>query len=279
VNSQQPLNKIRRKTKNWIPALLGTLVVLPVVLVTFGAFMQFVTSGRFPSPIEIFRAFPHLDELNFQQQVFAGAALWTTLRRVLLATLISAVCGGLFALLLSWRHWLWGTSQATIDLLRSVPVTFFVPVVVLAVGNSLACLPWLLAAIPCSLIMLLQVRQGIVGIDKARIHTFHVLAGSSGVVARLRYVIIPEIAPEFIAGMRLACSYAIVVVSVLEYFYVGSHETGFGLLVAQVAQNTPNDPKMFAGILVFGLIGLVLNKTLELIETYVTRWKYDHDHF
>ncbi len=277
MNSQQPLNKIRRKTKDWIPAFLGTFVVLPAVLVAFGVFMQFVTSGRFPSPSEIFRAFPHLGELNFQQQVFAGAALWTTLRRVFLATLISAVCGGLFALLLSWRHWLWGTSQATIDLLRSVPVTFFVPVVVLAVGNSPACLPWLLAAVPCSLIMLLQVRQGIVGIDKARIHTFHVLAGSSGVVARLRYVIIPEIAPEFIAGMRLACSYAIVVVSVLEYFYVGSQEAGFGLLVAQVAQNTPNDPKMFAGILVFGLIGLMLNKTLELIETYVTRWKYDHD--
>jgi sulfonate transport system permease protein len=278
VSLQQPLDKLYRKTKDWMPALLGAFVVLPVGLVVFGTFMRFVTAGEFPSPSDILRAFPHLGELNFQQQIFAGAALWTTLGRVLLATLISAVCGGLFALLLSWRHWLWGTSQATIDLLRSIPVTFFVPVLVLAVGNSLACLPWLLAAIPCSLIMLLQVRQGIVGIDRARIHTFHVLAGSTGVVARLRYVIIPEIAPEFIAGMRLACSYAIVVVSVLEYFYVGSEKAGFGLLVAQVAQNKPNDPKMFAGILVFGLIGLALNKTLELMETHVTRWKYDHEH-
>lgn len=59
----------------------------------------------------------------------------------------------------------------------------------------------------------------------------------------------------------------------LEYLTIGSQQPGFGLLIAQISQNSVNDPKIFAGILLFGIIGFVLNKSLELLEHRIAKWR------
>lgn len=100
-----------------------------------------------------------------------------------------------------------GTFQPTVDLLRSIPVTFFVPVVAVATGSTADYLPWFLAALPCALIMLLQIRVGIANIDQARIHNFYALAGTQSPTLAFKYIVAPEILPEIVAGIRLSVSY------------------------------------------------------------------------
>jgi ABC-type nitrate/sulfonate/bicarbonate transport system permease component len=279
MNSKKLSPKRQSRIKVSPSSLIGTFIALPLFLVGCCLALRFFTESKsipFPHPVELIEAFPALTTLKYEGQTTAFSTLYVSIKRVLLATSISLVCAVLFAFLLSWRRWLWSLSQPTIDLFRSIPVTFFVPILAVATGSTAPYLPWALAAVPCTLIMLLQIHQGISNIDKDRIHIFCVLAGSKSPWLCLRHVVLPEIMPEVVAGLRLGCSYAIVVVSVLEFINIGSQEPGFGLLIAQVMLNSPNDPRIFAGILVFGFFGLALNKGLEILGNWLTKWRTEH---
>jgi NitT/TauT family transport system permease protein len=228
---------------------------------------------QFPSFIQIIKSVPSLVMLKLEGKTTVFSALGITIWRVIISMFWSLWIGLIFGYILGRYEALWSLIQPSADFLRSIPVTFLLPVAALVSGSLNKKLPAVLALIPCSLIMILQIRVGVQRISADRRHAFRVLAGNTRAWYSFRYLILPEIAPEIFSGLRLCASYSLVIISVLEYMNVGSQHRGFGLFVNQLTQNVIDYPKLFAAILLFGVIGYSFNKMLELVGNNYSRWR------
>jgi ABC-type nitrate/sulfonate/bicarbonate transport system permease component len=73
-----------------------------------------------------------------------------------------------------------------------------------------------------------------------------------------------EVLPYFIAGFKISLSYAIVIVTVLEYMQMGN-ETGLGTLVYNEMEQL-NYKRVYSIIIIVGLIGYILNQLIGRIS-------------
>jgi ABC-type nitrate/sulfonate/bicarbonate transport system permease component len=81
-------------------------------------------------------------------------------------------------------------------------------------------------------------------------------------------IVLPSAAPKIFAGMRVSLSVAIIIMVISEM--VGE-PGGIGSVILG-AQRTYRMADMWAGILLLGMLGYVLNALLALVESRVTRW-------
>ena len=230
------------------------------------------TTVRFPQPTNVFTSIPQLTTLVYAG-ISALSALCVTIKRVAI-TIVISLCFSIFFALIGHYNRVWSIMQPSVDFLRSIPITFFLPVITVVTGDANPNVPYITASIPCTLIMLIQMKQGINQIDKERTHIIKLLMDKLTYRKRLCYLTIQEIMPNLITGLRLSTSYAIVLISVIEYLGVGTSEAGFGYLVSQLQNNNLPDEKakQIAAIIVFGILGLMVNKILEVIEQRLTKW-------
>ncbi len=228
-----------------------------------------------PRPLEILKALPGLTQIRYSErpQITAMVALKNTVLRVARTTVVALAVGILVGLALAYQKGLWVMMQPALDFYRSIPVTFFLPGATLLFGSTYSEAPWILAAVPCSFIMILHVRTGAASLAEARVFSFEVLAGSRNPIRTFFRLRVPMMMPEIVTGLRVTVSYAIVIVSVLEYMNVGSDTIGFGLILSNVDAAKPNDPAAYAAVISFGVLGVVLNYFLEAAERAVAHWR------
>lgn len=259
-------------------SFVGVCLVLPLFLFVLMSILHERTSDsiQIPSPLEIVWAFPSLSIASLPPLSSAWQAMGVTLTRVGLSVVYSLAVGVLFGLVLGKLRAVWLIVQPTVDFFRSIPITFFLPAATLLAGSTKAYLPWVLATIPCALIMLLQIRQGVERISPERVHAFELLSGSRSATKLFWHLTLREVIPEIVGGLRLATSYAIVLVSVLEYMSIGSERPGFGLMILRLSDRQGDAPALFAGIVAFGLLGFSLNWLLEALATRLTAWRHDY---
>lgn len=81
-------------------------------------------------------------------------------------------------------------------------------------------------------------------------------------------IVLPSAAPKIFAGMRVSLSVAIIMMVISEM--VGLPD-GIGNVILG-AQRTYRMADMWAGILLLGILGYVLNAILASVESRVTRW-------
>jgi ABC-type nitrate/sulfonate/bicarbonate transport system permease component len=81
-------------------------------------------------------------------------------------------------------------------------------------------------------------------------------------------IVLPSAAPKIFAGMRVSLSVAIIIMVISEM--VGE-PGGIGYVILG-AQRTYRMADMWAGILLLGMLGYVLNALLALVESRVTSW-------
>ena len=218
----------------------------------------------FPSPGDILSSFGSLSSLVVDGQVSALAAFFVSLKRILVAILVSGGLGFLVAVVLAWNRNLWDFVQPMFDFLRSIPVTFFVPAAALLVGSSAGGLPCSLAVLPCTLVVVLNMRSALGKISEDKRYVFQALCGTKSRLAQFRYLVLPSLFADWLTGLRFAASYAIVIVSVLEYGSVGTKNPGFGYVIFRASDSQSANPAVYAAIICFGVLGFGINKVCEL---------------
>jgi NitT/TauT family transport system permease protein len=82
-------------------------------------------------------------------------------------------------------------------------------------------------------------------------------------------IVVPDSLPQVFVGMRTALSLALVLTVVVEMFF-GS-ENGLGKKIYDY-QLVFDSPKMYAAIIVTGLVGYGLNKGFMLVERKLIHW-------
>ena len=191
-----------------------------------------------------------------------GATLYRTGAAFLLAAIIGLAVG---IPLGSWKR-LYESSELVLDFFRSLPSPALIPLALLLFGvGDLSRVS--VAAFTCSLVNAIQAAYAVRSIPRHRVLAAR-LAGAKGFFLVTR-VLLPSIMPGVVAGWRITLSLSLIIIVVSEMF-VGTR-TGLGMRISDYHLMFRSG-EMYAYILVVGLMGYLLNKCVESLETHLVHW-------
>ena len=106
--------------------------------------------------------------------------------------------------------------------------------------------------------------------DRVLINVVRSFGAGEWDIARL--VVVPNAMPYIVAGLRLAIGRAILGVVVAEFF--GSEE-GLGVVMVRAASSYHVDI-VFAGLVVFAALSLLMTSGVKMIENRLSSWRPQH---
>lgn len=115
--------------------------------------------------------------------------------------------------------------------------------------------------------LLINTYEGVRNADRVLVNVVRSFGGREWQV--MKVVVVPNALPYIVAGLRLAIGRAILGVVVGEFF---GASRGLGYMIASAASTYRADV-MFAGVLVFMALSLILTLSLKALETRLTRWR------
>lgn len=152
------------------------------------------------------------------------------------------------------------------DLMRSFPSITLVPVAIIWFGiGDLA--KAFLVAYACFWPMLLNTVTGVQETSPVLLRAARVMELDG--LALLSKVVLPSAIPSILTGVRISLAVSVIVLIVSEMVAATS---GIGFLILD-AERTYLTGKMFAGVLVMGIIGALLNALAELAEHYLLDYR------
>jgi ABC-type nitrate/sulfonate/bicarbonate transport system permease component len=188
-----------------------------------------------------------------------------SLVRVALGFGVAVLVGVTAGFLLGLSRTASAIAQPVVSFLRAIPAAALLPpaIVILGVGNSMKV--FVIAFVACWPV-LLNTSDGVRELDRTMLDTARVYG--IGGLERLRLVILPAVAPRIFAGMRVSLAISVLLLVTSEMV---ASTNGIGHFVF-LAQSQFAVADMWAGVILLGLIGFVLNVAFEAVERRVLRW-------
>lgn len=240
--------------------LMAASVVIPILLWTVVSSLGVVEPLFLPTPIAVLEAIARL----WSQDVLQTDILYS-LFRVLsgfsLAFLISVPLGVLMGTFATVR----AITEPAIAMLRYMPAPAFIPLLILYFGLGEA--PKIILIFIGTLFFnTLMIMDAVKFVPKELIETTYTLGGSRSQV--LLRVIFPHVLPGIIDASRvnMAASWNLVIVAEL----VAATE-GLGRRIS-VAQRFLRTDEIFAGLIIIGLIGLIIDLLFRLVLKFCCNW-------
>ncbi|HEX4243729.1 MAG TPA: ABC transporter permease [Steroidobacteraceae bacterium] len=213
-------------------------------------------------------------------QVVAGAGelvkdgtLWVdigaSLMRVGVGFSLAVMVGVPLGLWLGWVKGAYSTLNPLFQILRPISPIAWIPIAILwfGVGNAS---PIYLIFIASVFPMIVQTTAGVHAIERR-----YLRAAENFRVSRytlFRQVVIPAALPQIIVGMRIGLGVAWLVVVAAEMIALRS---GLGYLIMDSRNAGNRYDLVVAGMIVIGLIGLLLDGGMRLLEGLKSvRWRY-----
>ncbi|MFC5806222.1 ABC transporter permease [Streptomyces heilongjiangensis] len=156
-------------------------------------------------------------------------------------------------------------TASTIEFLRPIPSVALIPVAVLLYGTDLRS-KLLLVVYAAFWQVLVQVLAGMHDVDPVADDTAR--SYRLGTWGRVRYVMWPTALPYVMTGVRLAATVALVLAITAE-LVIGAPGLGNQLAVAQTSGAVP---RVYALVLVTGVLGVTVNLLARAVERRVLHW-------
>jgi ABC-type nitrate/sulfonate/bicarbonate transport system permease component len=193
-----------------------------------------------------------------------------------LGTVERMICGWLLASLLGIAMGtIIGTSSAarayfqpTLEFLRPLPASAFVPVAIALFGLSEA-MALGVVAFGALWPMLLATVHGFAAVEPRLYEVSDVLG-----LSKLSFIVkigLPSSMPDILAGMRLSLTISLVL-AVLSEMLTG--QDGLGTWILQASRSF-RAPDLYAGIILLALLGYISAQIIGLAERHATRWRAD----
>lgn len=254
-------------TRQRVEQVLWPLLGVGVVLLAFeiAPRVGILPRQSFPPVSEIFAT---LADLVTTGELWAavGRTLDGWVRAMVIATAIAVPLGALMgattvgALLL----------RAPVEFLRPIPSVALIPILILLYGTQGPALKIALGVYGATFPLLFQASYGIADIDPVARDT--VRAFGLGFGDRVRQLVLPTMAPYLATGLRLSAAVALILVITGEYI-VGVPGLGAEVLVAY---SSGAYDRLYALILVAGVLGLAVNLAFHAVERRVLAWHPSH---
>ncbi len=239
----------------------GLRMAVPLLLVlVWWTTSQASTSPFYPPATDVLRAFR--ETWLFAR---AGSDVLPSLVRLLLGLLLATLAGVAAGVAIGRSRALARALNPAVQFARSVPGTALVPiaVVVLGIGDGAKIA---VIAFVCLFPVLLTTADAVRGLDPQLedvARSYRLTAGQ-----RLTSVLLPAAAPQIFAGVRTALGIAFIMMVVTE-LYAATNGIGF---VTVTARNSFDVPRMWAGSMLLGLLGVALSALFLLLQRRVLRW-------
>lgn len=214
-----------------------------------------------PAPWHVFNAlFTLIADGQLWQDL--GATLYRTMAAFLIAGALGLVVG---VPLGAWQK-LYESLEVVFDFFRSMPSPALIPLAMLLFGIGDAS-RIAVAAFTCTLINAVQAAYAVRSVPQHRVLSAR-LAGAKGLFM-VTHVLVPSVLPGVVAGWRITLSLALIIIVVTEMF-IGTR-VGLGIRIYELHLMFRSS-EMYATILVVGLTGYLLNKSLEIVEMRFIHW-------
>lgn len=192
-------------------------------------------------------------------------AIGQTIRTWAIGLLVAMIAGVALGLLIGSSRWVTRFTSSTVEFLRPIPSVALIPLAILVYGTGMQA-TLLLVVYASFWQVLLQVLYGVQDIDPVARDTAR--SFGLGRLARARVVTWPTALPYVVTAFRLAASVALILTLTGELI-IGT--PGLGQRVALAEQSGAVD-RMYALILVTGLLGVTVNLVARALERRVLRW-------
>ena len=182
---------------------------------------------------------------------------------------LSIVVGLPLGILLGRSNTLNAMFDPFITAFNATPRLVFLPLLMLWFGIGLwskVAVVFLGALFP----LLINTYEGVRNADRLLINVVRSFGAGEWDIARL--VVVPNALPFIIVGLRLAIGRAVLGVVVSEFF--GSQE-GLGVVMVRAASGFQVDV-VFAGLIVFAGLSLLMTGLVKLLEDRMSRWRPQH---
>jgi ABC-type nitrate/sulfonate/bicarbonate transport system permease component len=206
-------------------------------------------------------------------EMFATGSVWAPLGVSATAFAIGlalAIVAGLpLGILLGRSSTLSAMFDPFITAFNATPRLVFLPLLMLWFGIGLwskVAVVFLGALFP----LLINTYEGVRNADKLLINVVRSFGANEWDIARL--VVVPNALPFIVVGLRLAIGRAVLGVVVSEFF--GSQE-GLGVLMVRAASAFQVNV-VFAGLVIFAGLSLVMTGLVKLLEDRMSRWRPQH---
>lgn len=200
-------------------------------------------------------------------------AFWAAVGQTAESTLLGLLIGVAIAIPLGVALGLstaaFRSTRFVVEFLKPIPVVAILPLVLMIYGTTLQ-MKLVLIAFGTVWPLLIQVLYGVQAVDPVVSSTARSFRLSRG--RRLLFVVLPSASPLIATGLRVAAVSALILSVVTEL--VGGAQ-GIGFEIAR-AERAADYPKLYALVLVSGLLGLALNAAMELPERRVLHWHPSH---
>jgi ABC-type nitrate/sulfonate/bicarbonate transport system permease component len=188
-----------------------------------------------------------------------------TLRRMIfgwaLASLGGIVVGALIGSSRHARDYL----APTLEMIRPVPVSAFMPIVIAFLGLS-GDMVLVVIAIGATWPVLLATVHGVSAIERRLVDVSRML--ELGRLEVLWKIALPNAQPDILAGARLGLTVSLIL-TVIGEMLTSENGLGYYILLEGRAFHSAN---LFAGVILLGAIGLVSNLALQAAEARLLRW-------
>ncbi|WP_324274916.1 ABC transporter permease [Blastococcus brunescens] len=188
-----------------------------------------------------------------------------SLGRMATGYFVGAVVGVVLGTALGLSTWARRLLGPTVEFLRALPAVVLIPfgIVVFGVDTTMKVF---IIALGCCFPVVLNTADGVRSVEP----TLMDVSRSFGFTRaeRLWRVTLPSASPQIFAGLRTSLALALILMVVSE-MVASTNGVGYSILQAQRLFATAD---MWAGILLLGLLGYLINLVLVLVERRVLAW-------
>jgi NitT/TauT family transport system permease protein len=249
----------------WRQSLPGIAIIV-VLLAVWWASVAWTRSVIFPTPWQV---------VSGTLELVRDGTLWlhiaASLGRVGAGFVLAVAVGVPVGLWMGWKRGAHDALNPLFQILRPISPIAWIPIAILwfGVGNAS---PIYLIFISSVFPLVLQTVAGVHTIEKRYLRA----AENFGVSRRKLFtqVVIPATLPQVIVGMRIGLGVAWLVVVAAEMIALRS---GLGYLIMDSRNAGNRYDLVIAGMIIIGLIGLLLDGLMRLLEgSKKVRWRYAH---
>lgn len=210
-----------------------------------------------------------LDAFNTEWLGDNGKQLHTdllpSLQHVVIGYAIAVVAGVVIAMILANVDVLYDASLPLITFFRGLPSPALIPALLLIFGLG-GSFKIAIIAFGSMWPVLLNSYDGFRSMDAVQRDTMNSYGFTRG--QRIFRIVLPAASPQIVAGARTALQVAILLMVASE-FLASTQGIGYALNLAQVNFDTPG---LWAGMLLLGVLGIVLNGLFLLAERGIMGW-------
>ena len=193
------------------------------------------------------------------------SATGTTVAMALGGLVIGAVIGVVFGIGIGVSPLAMRASRVPLEFLKPIPPIVILPIVVLVLGPT-AEMGVFLVVFGSVWAIAMQTSDGVFDTDPVMIATSRSYGMGRG--ERLRSVLLPSALPYIGTAIRVAAPVALVI-AVVAGLLGGGPGLGQSLLLAQLSGN---QPRLFAYVLILGVLGIVIQGLAQSAERRLLHW-------